>query len=98
LFVDLDNFKLVNDSLGLHAGDALLVQVAARVRDCLRVEDTLGRMGGDELAILMEDVAGEEHATAVAERVLEALRDPFTIEGQPLFATASIGIALSKPS
>jgi diguanylate cyclase (GGDEF)-like protein len=96
--VDLDNFKLVNDSLGLQAGDALLIQVAERIRECLRAEDTLGRMGGDELAILIDDVTGEDHATAVAERVLDVLRAPFIIEGQPLFATASIGIALSSPS
>jgi diguanylate cyclase (GGDEF)-like protein/PAS domain S-box-containing protein len=98
LFVDLDNFKLVNDSLGLQAGDTLLVQVAERIRECLRGEDTLGRMGGDELAILIEDVGGEAAATAVAERILEALRRPFIVGDQPLFATASIGIALNGPT
>ena len=98
LFVDLDNFKLVNDSLGLQAGDDLLVQVADRIRDCLRAEDTLGRMGGDELAVLVEDVAAEDDAIVVAERVLEALQVPFSVSDQPLFVTASIGIALSGPT
>ncbi len=98
LFVDLDNFKLVNDSLGLQAGDMLLIQVAERIRECLRAEDTLGRMGGDELAILIEDVNGEADVTAVAERILDVLRPPFIVGDQPLFATASIGIALNGPT
>jgi diguanylate cyclase (GGDEF)-like protein/PAS domain S-box-containing protein len=97
LFVDLDNFKLVNDSLGLQAGDMLLVQVAERIQACLRAEDTLGRMGGDELAILIEDLGSESDATAVAERILAALQVPFVVNDQPLFVAASIGIALNGP-
>jgi diguanylate cyclase (GGDEF)-like protein len=98
LFVDLDNFKLVNDSLGHPAGDGLLVAVAGRVRGCLRDEDTLARLGGDELAILIEDVHDEANAIAVAERVQAALAQPFEVLGHTLFTTASIGLALSGPT
>ena len=95
LFVDLDNFKLINDSLGHQMGDELLIVVAERLRASLRAEDTLARMGGDELAILIEDVADEAEVIAVAERILDALSTPFQIGRQSLFTTASIGIALS---
>jgi diguanylate cyclase (GGDEF)-like protein len=95
LFVDLDNFKSINDSLGHQAGDELLRVVAERLLGHLREEDTLARVGGDELAILIEDVLDEADAVAVAERVLEALAAPFQVRGQLLFTTASIGIALS---
>ena len=98
LSVDLDNFKLVNDSLGLQAGDDLLTQVVERIGGCLRAEDTLGQVAGDELAILIEDVLEEADAIAVAERVLAALRAPFLVTGQSLVTTASIGIALSGPA
>lgn len=98
LLVDLDNFKLINDSLGHQTGDELLIVVAERLRACLRVEDTLARMGGDELGILIEDATSEAEVVAVAERMLQALHGPFHIGRQELFTSASIGIALSGAS
>jgi diguanylate cyclase (GGDEF)-like protein len=93
LFVDLDGFKAVNDSLGHAAGDQLLVQVAERIRQCLRPADTVARLGGDEFAVLLEDL-GHGGERAVAERILEALRAPVVVEGTELVTRASIGIAV----
>jgi len=95
MFVDLDNFKFVNDTLGHHAGDELLVTISERLRACLRFEDTLGRLGGDEFAILLEDLADESEATGVAERIIEQLRVPFTLSNYEVFVTPSIGIAFN---
>lgn len=95
LFLDLDNFKVVNDSLGHKAGDTWLIVVAKRLKNCLRPEDTLARLGGDEFTVLLEDVSSVSEATRVAERIAEELRAPFFLEGQEVSATASIGIALS---
>ncbi len=94
LFVDLDNFKLVNDSLGHDAGDRLLVAVAERLRRCLRPGDTAARLGGDEFTVLLE---GDDirDAIQVAERVAEALRAPFDLEERQIFISASIGIVLN---
>ncbi|MER3399129.1 MAG: hypothetical protein C4316_11500 [Chloroflexota bacterium] len=97
LFLDLDNFKLVNDSLGHQVGDELLTAVAERLRQCLRREDTLARFGGDEFTVLLEEVPSAEGAIRVAERIHDALAGPFTVDGHELFLTASIGIALSRP-
>jgi len=94
LFMDLDGFKVVNDSLGHEAGDLLLVVVAERLRRCLRPEDTLARLGGDEFIVLLQDVGGPAEAVRVARRVAEELRRPFLIEGRELFLTASISVAL----
>ena len=94
LFVDLDRFKVINDSLGHAAGDHLLVAVGRRLRLALREHDTVARFGGDEFAILCEDVAAESDAIAIAERVLEAFVQPFTLEHGDVFTSASIGIAL----
>jgi diguanylate cyclase (GGDEF)-like protein len=93
LFLDLDGFKVVNDSLGHLAGDRLLVDVARRLRDCLQRGDTAARLGGDEFAILLGDVGEEERAPLVAERVIAALREPFKVLGREVFVSASIGIA-----
>ena len=96
LFMDLDNFKVVNDSLGHEVGDGLLIAVARRLRDQLRPEDTIARLGGDEFAILLEGIASLSDATEVAERIAEMLRAPFPLlEGQEIVVTASVGISLS---
>jgi diguanylate cyclase (GGDEF)-like protein/PAS domain S-box-containing protein len=95
LFLDVDDFKTVNDSLGHAAGDGLLVEIAERIDDCLRGGDTAARLGGDEFAILLEDVTDPAEAAGVADRVIEALRPPFDIDGKRTFVYASIGIAQS---
>ena len=94
LFLDLDRFKLVNDNLGHDHGDQLLVQVADRLRGCLRRVDTIARIGGDEFTVLLEDVGSPGDAALVAERIIEAFRSSFRIENQEIFVGASIGIAL----
>jgi diguanylate cyclase (GGDEF)-like protein len=98
LFMDLDNFKVVNDSLGHEVGDRLLKAVARRLREQLRPEDTIARLGGDEFAVLLEGFASVGDATAVAERIKEILRAPFPLfEGQEIVVTASVGISLHTP-
>jgi len=94
LFIDLDDFKNVNDSLGHAAGDALLREMTGRLRLCLREGDTAARLGGDEFAVLLEDVEGDEHCTDIARRLLEALARPFDVGGTEVTTGASIGIAL----
>ncbi|HEX7299048.1 MAG TPA: EAL domain-containing protein [Solirubrobacteraceae bacterium] len=96
LFIDLDRFKVVNDSLGHEAGDRLLVEVAMRLSSTLRPSDTLARLGGDELTLLCEDVADEHAARAVAERLLDTFADPFAVQDGEAFLHASVGIALSR--
>ena len=95
LFVDLDDFKDVNDSLGHAAGDDLLRQVTARLHDVLREQDTAARLGGDEFALLLVDVAGEADANAVAERLIAAMARPFAVNGAEIMSSISVGIALS---
>lgn len=95
LFLDLDRFKNVNDSVGHSMGDKLLVKIANRLSDLLRPTDTVARLGGDEFAILLPDVRSAAAASQVAERVLEVLGGKFVISGHEIFATASIGIALN---
>jgi diguanylate cyclase (GGDEF)-like protein/PAS domain S-box-containing protein len=94
LFLDLDRFKVVNDSLGHMAGDALLVETARKIEKCVRPGDTVGRLGGDEFVILCDDVKDVTVAERIAERIQENLKVPFTVEGAEIFTTASIGIAL----
>ncbi|MDH4584244.1 EAL domain-containing protein [Pseudomonas sp. BN415] len=95
LFIDLDRFKLVNDSLGHLAGDLLIIQVATRLGGCLRQTDTLARMGGDEFTILLDCIGNPDAPTKVAERILDTLEPPFLINGEQLYISASIGIAPS---
>jgi len=94
LFLDIDNFKVVNDTLGHAAGDQLLVDVASRLRAALRAGDTAARVGGDEFVVLLDDVATKEAALVVAERLSEALRAPYEIGTDRRIATASIGVAV----
>ncbi len=94
LFCDLDRFKAINDSLGHHAGDELLVEVARRIGSCLRGGDTAARLGGDEFVVLLEDVRSTDEAVAVAERITGALRPPFAVGDREVAVSASIGIVL----
>ena len=94
LFMDLDGFKTINDSLGHEAGDRLLVTVAERLRNRLRSEDVLARFGGDEFAVLLEDTAGASEAIRVAQRIAEDLREPFTVDDFQVSLSTSIGITL----
>ncbi|MEJ7871980.1 MAG: EAL domain-containing protein [Rubrobacteraceae bacterium] len=96
LFMDLDNFKVTNDSLGHEVGDELLIEVAGRLLACLRPTDTAARLGGDEFVVLLEDVEDTHEANRVAKRIAETLRLPLHIEGHELFVTTSIGIAFGR--
>lgn len=98
LFVDLDDFKSVNDSLGHEAGDQLLIAVARRLSACLRGVDTVARLGGDELTILLEDLADSSDAIVVAERILESFNEPFKLKGRTRNITVSVGVAVSSSS
>jgi diguanylate cyclase (GGDEF)-like protein len=96
LFLDLDRFKLINDSLGHQTGDQLLITVAERLRSCLREVDTVARLGGDEFVILLESITGVRSACEVAMRVQEVLSQRIEINGHEVFTTASIGIAIGS--
>jgi diguanylate cyclase (GGDEF)-like protein len=95
LFLDLDRFKIVNDTLGQPVGDRLLVEVAHRIAACLSPEDTVARLGGDEFALLLEDTSDLGAATALAERVSAEIQRPFVVEGRDVLISASIGVALT---
>ncbi len=97
LFIDLDRFKNINDSLGHSVGDELLVELARRLTQFLRPGDTVARLGGDEFAILLNDIHGPGDATRVAERIQELIREKLVIGGREVFTSASIGVALSNP-
>ena len=93
LFVDLDRFKLINDSLGHGVGDKLLIALARRLEGCVRPGDTVARLGGDELTILIDSTGDSEEGVRLAQRVESVLGEPFILEGHEVFVTASIGIA-----
>ncbi len=97
LYFDLDGFKAVNDSLGHAAGDAVLVEVARRVEGCLRAGDTPARLGGDEFAVLLEGEPSRATVLALADRLVERIGEPMTIEGEGVGVTASIGVATGRP-
>jgi len=93
LFVDLDRFKLINDTLGHHQGDALIRQVGERLLECVRPGDTVGRISGDEFAVVLADMAAPDDAALVAQKVLDTLARPFDLGGNEAYISASIGIA-----
>ena len=96
LFMDLDGFKVVNDSLGHETGDRLLVEVAKRIKGCLRAEDTLARFAGDEFIVLLEEVEGADGALRVTQRITEEFLRPFVLDGRELVVRLSIGVALGE--
>jgi diguanylate cyclase (GGDEF)-like protein/PAS domain S-box-containing protein len=98
LFLDLDNFKLINDSMGHHAGDELLRAVAPRLRSHLRPGDIVARFGGDEFGILVDRLADEEEAVAIADRIAASFAEPYAMHGVDHFVSASVGIAVARPS
>ncbi|MGD8468889.1 MAG: bifunctional diguanylate cyclase/phosphodiesterase [Desulfobacterales bacterium] len=95
LYLDIDRFKLVNDSLGHSVGDHLIVAFANRIQESLRDLDILARFGGDEFVILLEDIENSEYASGVADRLQQGLKRPFNIEGKEVFAPASFGVVLN---
>lgn len=95
IYLDIDRFKLINDSLGHNIGDKLLVEFASRIQDLLRDIDTLARFGGDEFVILLEDIEDENYAVLIAERLQKSLKSPFEIKGNDIYAPASFGIVLN---
>jgi diguanylate cyclase (GGDEF)-like protein/PAS domain S-box-containing protein len=98
LMIDIDRFKNINDSLGHGVGDALLKLVAARLSSCIRDDDTLARWGGDEFVLLLPGLIDSDTAVTVAERCINALKEPFVVDGQSLRVTASIGISVAPDS
>ena len=94
MFIDLDRFKVINDSLGHTMGDRLLQAVSQRLQHCIRKGDTLSRFGGDEFTLLLPDVQGEQAVLQVAEKVLESIKQPFNLAGHDIYIGASIGISL----
>ncbi|WP_305783142.1 sensor domain-containing diguanylate cyclase [Symbioplanes lichenis] len=97
IFLDLDGFKEVNDRLGHGAGDELLIQVAERLRGCLRASDTIARFGGDEFAVITERLASAEDFRAAAERIVEVIGRPYDLGAGPATVSASVGIARNRP-
>jgi diguanylate cyclase (GGDEF)-like protein len=98
LFIDLDRFKLINDSLGHETGDQVLIEVAKRLDDALRSTDTAARYGGDEFIVLCEDIADERQAITIAERIVESVEKPLSLEDDNAFVTASVGVVVASDS
>ncbi|HKZ03316.1 MAG TPA: EAL domain-containing protein [Pyrinomonadaceae bacterium] len=96
LYIDLDRFKVVNDSLGHMVGDELLIGIARRLESCLRPGDTIARLGGDEFTVLLEDIGDGSVITPIAERIQQELSSPFSLSGREVFTTVSMGIAISS--
>jgi diguanylate cyclase (GGDEF)-like protein/PAS domain S-box-containing protein len=94
-YIDLDNFKVINDSLGHAAGDKLLMVAAERLAEALRPGDVVGRFGGDEFTVLLRDIADHDEAVAVAERLVDALRPAFVLDGEQRYLTASVGLTVT---
>jgi diguanylate cyclase (GGDEF)-like protein len=94
LFIDLDEFKNINDKLGHSVGDLMLLSVAKRLTECIRESDIVARMGGDEFTIILDDVNSVDDTAMVAEKILEAMSVPFVLEGNKISITASIGISV----
>ncbi len=97
LFIDLDRFKVINDSVGHLIGDDLLFQVGGRIRACLKTSDVVARLGGDEFAVLVEGIPSADTATMIAERIIHELQAPFRLGAKEIFTSASIGIAVPAP-
>jgi diguanylate cyclase (GGDEF)-like protein len=97
LFIDLDGFKQVNDSLGHHAGDTVLTEVAARLGRCVRASDTLARFGGDEFAVLAEQLTSPTDAKIIGEKVVQAMQKSFDVNDEPAKVTVSVGVAIHQP-
>lgn len=95
LFIDLDHFKEINDQQGHHIGDAVLIEVARRLEGCLRKEDFIARLGGDELAVILPEIKSSEHATLIANKIIDQCNKSFLIEDLSLKISASIGIAIA---
>jgi len=94
MFIDVDHFKTINDTLGHTAGDELLLEMSSRLRACVREDDTVARLGGDEFTIILSDMREAEDAMFVAQKILETVQEPLEIAGMPLIVTASIGISI----
>ncbi len=95
LFIDMDRFKTINDTLGHHVGDQLLIEVARRLRACVRESDIVARLGGDEFVVVLTALGGDMDAAPVADKILRALSDPYAIEGAVLHSSPSIGVAIA---
>jgi diguanylate cyclase (GGDEF)-like protein/PAS domain S-box-containing protein len=98
LFLDCDHFKMINDSMGHHAGDAVLRVMAGRLSTCVRPGDVVARLGGDEFVVILEGVRDEDEAVVVAQRIQDAIALPFYLDGRELFMSVSMGIAMHQPT